>query len=490
MIAKQSAALPIAPAVSKHKVFADPSTFTPHFSWKSRGAARRHGYDELYCENVPLAQIAETYGTPTYLYSGAAITDAYRELHSRLRGIPHTLCFAVKSNGNLAVLSRLAKLGSGFDIVSGGELYRLAQLGVPGQRIVFSGVGKSREEIREALHYHPAKRITGNRGTIKRRGAKHGGNTGILLFNVESEAELEVLLEESSRAKKRGIAAPAAAIRVNPDVAAGGHPHISTGCHDHKFGIDWAAAKRLYLERGNSRLIRWQGISAHIGSQIVALDPFRAAFARLANYVEELRAANIELKYLDIGGGLGVRYTDEQVCTRATYARMVAGFAKPLGLHLLLEPGRAIIAAAGVLLTRVVYTKYNHDKAFVIVDAAMNDLLRPALYGATHPITRVQRTRGADHLLTGAVDPRDRVDIVGPVCETGDCFLHDWPLGGEVRPGETLAIWTAGAYGMSQTSNYNARLRPAEVLVEGRRSKLIRRRESRKDLLRHDVLDG
>jgi diaminopimelate decarboxylase len=490
MIAKQSAALPIAPAVSKHKVFADPSTFTPHFSWKSRGAARRHGYDELYCENVPLAQIAETYGTPTYLYSGAAITDAYRELHSRLRGIPHTLCFAVKSNGNLAVLSRLAKLGSGFDIVSGGELYRLAQLGVPGQRIVFSGVGKSREEIREALHYHPAKRITGNRGTIKRRGAKHGGNTGILLFNVESEAELEVLLEESSRAKKRGIAAPAAAIRVNPDVAAGGHPHISTGCHDHKFGIDWAAAKRLYLERGNSRLIRWQGISAHIGSQIVALDPFRAAFARLANYVEELRAANIELKYLDIGGGLGVRYTDEQVSTRATYARMVAGFAKPLGLHLLLEPGRAIIAAAGVLLTRVVYTKYNHDKAFVIVDAAMNDLLRPALYGATHPITRVQRTRGADHLLTGAVDPRDRVDIVGPVCETGDCFLHDWPLGGEVRPGETLAIWTAGAYGMSQTSNYNARLRPAEVLVEGRRSKLIRRRESRKDLLRHDVLDG
>jgi len=484
MSAKQSAAVPVAPAVSKHKVFADPSTFTPYFSWKSQGAARRHGYDELYCENVPLAQVAETFGTPTYLYSGAAISHAYRELHGGLRGIPHTLCFAVKSNGNLAILSRLANLGSGFDIVSGGELYRLGQLGVAGQHIVFSGVGKSREEIREALHYQPAKPVA-----AKRSSAKHRRETGILLFNVESEAELEVLLEESSRAKKHGIAAPAAAIRVNPDVAAGGHPHISTGCHDHKFGIDWAEAKRLYLEHRHSKLIHWQGISAHIGSQIVALDPFRAAFAHLARYVQELRSADIKLRYLDIGGGLGVRYTDEQVSTRTNYARMVAGFAKPLGLHLLLEPGRAIIAAAGVLLTRVVYTKYNRDKAFVIVDAAMNDLMRPALYGATHPITRVQRTSGADHVLTGAVDPRDRVDIVGPVCETGDCFLRDWPLGGEVRPGETLAIWTAGAYGMSQTSNYNARLRPAEVLVEGRRSKLIRRRESRKDLLRHDVLD-
>jgi diaminopimelate decarboxylase len=485
MSAKQSAALPIAPAVSKHKVFADPSTFTPHFAWKSQGAARRHGYDELYCENVPLSQVAETFGTPTYLYSAAAITDAYRELHRGLHGIPHTLCFAVKSNGNLAILSRLAKLGSGFDIVSGGELYRLGQLGVPGQRIVFSGVGKSREEIREALHYRPAKRVTGKRVTPKR-----DGHAGILLFNVESEAELEVLLEEAGRAKKRGIPAPAAAIRVNPDVAAGGHPHISTGCHGHKFGIDWAAAKRLYVEHRYSKHIRWQGISAHIGSQIVALDPFRAAFAHLAGYVQELRSADIELRYLDIGGGLGVRYTDEKVSTRTNYARMVAGFAKPLGLHLLLEPGRAIIAAAGVLLTRVVYTKYNRDKTFVIVDAAMNDLLRPALYGATHPITRVQRTSGADHVLTDAVDLRDRVDIVGPVCETGDCFLRDWPLGGEVRPGETLAIWTGGAYGMSQTSNYNARLRPAEVLVEAGRSKLIRRRESRKDLLRHDVLDG
>jgi diaminopimelate decarboxylase len=216
MIAKQSAALPIAPAVSKHKVFADPSTFTPHFSWKSRGAARRHGYDGLYCENVPLAQIAETYGTPTYLYSGAAITDAYRELHSRLRGIPHTLCYSVKANSNLSILRLLAKLGSGFDIVSGGELYRLQRAGVAVNRVVFSGVGKSREEIREALL------------------------AGILLFNVESEAELELLAREAARLGRR---APAA-MRVNPDVVAGGHRHISTGspCTQVRLGLARCAA--------------------------------------------------------------------------------------------------------------------------------------------------------------------------------------------------------------------------------------------------------
>jgi diaminopimelate decarboxylase len=446
--------------------FVDPIAFTPHFTWQSRSAARRRGRDEIYCESVLLSDVAEKYGTPTYLYSGAAITDAYRELHHGLQSVPHTLCFAVKSNGNLAILQRLAKLGSGFDIVSGGELYRLGQIGVPGKRIVFSGVGKTREEIREALQY----RIT-----------KRSGAPGILLFNVESEAELEVLLEESSRASHRGTAPPAVAIRVNPDVSAGGHPHISTGRHDHKFGLDWSDAKRLYLTRKASRHIRWRGISAHIGSQIVALDPFRDAFRRLTTYVKELRRAGIDLQYLDVGGGLGTRYTNEKVATRAKYAAMVARAAKPLGLHVLLEPGRSIIAAAGVLLTRVTYTKTNRGKEFVILDAAMNDLMRPALYGATHPITRVYRMSGSDHAL---IDP---VDIVGPVCETGDCFLRDWPLGGEVRPGEVLAIWTAGAYGMAQSSNYNARCRPSEVLVEGRRTKLIRRRETRKDLLRHDV---
>jgi diaminopimelate decarboxylase len=444
----------------------DPVKFTPHFTWRSHGEARRCGRDELYCENVLLRDAAEEFGTPTYLYSGAAITDAYRELHGGLRRVPHTLCFAVKSNGNLAILSRLAKLGSGFDIVSGGELYRLGQIGVAGKRIVFSGVGKSREEIREALQY---------------RAGKRDASAGILLFNVESEAELEVLVEEASRAKRLGIPAPAAAIRVNPDVAAGGHPHISTGRHEHKFGLDWSDARRLYLAHKDSKHFRWRGISMHIGSQIVALNPFRVAFGRLASYVKELRREGIALQYLDIGGGLGARYTNEKVPSRAKYAEMVARAAKPLGLHVLLEPGRSIVAAAGVLLTRVMYTKTNRGKEFVVVDAAMNDLMRPALYGATHPITRVSRASGSD------LDSSERVDIVGPVCETGDCFLRDWPLGGEVRPGEVLAIWAAGAYGMAQTSNYNARCRPAEVLVEGRRTKLIRRRETRGDLLRHDV---
>jgi diaminopimelate decarboxylase len=496
---RRSAALP-PPA------FVDPSNFTPHFAWKSAGKLRgashrpprdasddqrdrhderrdRHDYqrdrhddqhdgrDELFCENVSLAEIAETYGTPTYLYSGAAITGAYRELHRGLRGVPHTLCFAVKSNGNLAILQRLARLGSGFDIVSGGELYRLGQIGVPGKRIVFSGVGKTREEIREALQYRSAKRSIA---------------AGILLFNVESEAELEVLLEESSRAKHRGIAVPAAAIRVNPDVAAGAHPHISTGRHEHKFGLDWSDAKRLYVAHKNTKHLRWRGISAHIGSQIVALDPFRHAFARLAGYVKELRAAGIDLQYLDIGGGLGTRYTGEKVATRTKYAAMVARAAKPLGLHVLLEPGRSIIAAAGVLLTRVIHTKSNRGREFVVVDAAMNDLMRPALYNATHPITRVCRDSGTFGATIHHVNS-ERVDIVGPVCETGDSFLRDWPLGGEVLPGEVLVIWTAGAYGMAQSSNYNARCRPAEVLAEGRRTKLIRRRENRQDLLRHDI---
>ena len=450
------------PASPAGPAFVDPATFTPNFTWKSR---RREG-DELYCENVRLTDVAESFGTPTYLYSGAAINEAYRELDAGLRSVPHTLCFAVKSNGNLAILRRLAKLGSGFDIVSGGELYRLGQIGVPGKRIVFSGVGKSREEIRETLQY---------------RGGKRGAAPGILLFNIESESELQVLQEESARAQRSGATAPAVAIRVNPDVTAGGHRHISTGRHDHKFGLDWSDARRLYIVHKDSRYIRWRGISMHIGSQIVMLDPFRTALRRLKKYVRELRREGIALKYLDVGGGLGVRYTDEKIPGRTKYAAMVARAAKSLGLHVLLEPGRSIVAATGVLLTRVIYTKANRRKEFVVVDAAMNDLMRPALYGATHPITRVVRKSRHDP------DSTDRADIVGPVCETGDCFLRDWPLGGDVRAGEVLAIWTAGAYGMSQASNYNARCRPCEVLVEGRRTKLIRRRESRQDLLRHDI---
>lgn len=449
--------------------YVDPAEFTPQFAW--RKSARDKGVEHVFCEKVDLVSAAASFGTPTYLYSRAAITNAYREFDSGLKGISHTVCFAVKSNGNLSILSNLEKLGSGFDVVSGGELEHLGHLGVRGDRIVFSGVGKTRHEIRDALQYSSRGRI----GRATKRGR------GILLFNVESEAELEVLIEESERNRRFGRTAPAVAIRVNPDVAAGGHPHISTGTHAHKFGLDWPEARRLYLAHKESRHIRWKGISAHIGSQITSLAPFRRAFRRIASYVAELRCAGISLEYLDLGGGLGVRYTTEATPSREMYARMISRCVRPLGLHLLLEPGRSIVARAGVLLTRVIYTKQNRGKTFVVVDAAMNDLLRPALYGAIHPITKISRA-GAD---TSA--PSRRVDIVGPVCETGDCLLHDWPLG-EVSQGEPLVVWAAGAYGMSQASNYNSRTRPSEVLVDGNHTQLIRRRETQDDLLRTDAL--
>jgi diaminopimelate decarboxylase len=451
-----------APAQERKKLpFVDPATFTPHFSWKKTGGKSPRG-ESVYCERISLSAVAKKAGTPAYVYSEAAIGDAYNELDGGLGALPHTLCFAVKSNGNLAILKHLAGLGSGFDIVSGGELQHLQRIGVPGKRIVFSGVGKTREEMREALRYRSAGR----------------GARGILLFNIESEAELATLLEESARERRRGAAVPAVSIRVNPDVQAGGHPHISTGRYEHKFGLDWEQARRLYLGHRDSRDMQWRGISVHIGSQIVALAPFQRALRRLAGYVGELRRAEIPLQYLDFGGGLGARYTNEKIPARKEYARMVAQAIRPLRLHLLLEPGRTIVGPAGVLLTRVLYVKENRGKSFVVVDAAMNDLMRPALYGAIHPITRVTRERGS-------AESR-RVDVVGPVCETGDCFLRDWPLG-EVKAGDVLAIWSAGAYGMSQTSNYNARCRPAEALVDGKRFRVIRRRETHQDLLRTQI---
>jgi diaminopimelate decarboxylase len=450
--------------LGRRLAFVDPATFTPHFVWKKQGHGRPPSA-VVVCEGASLVKISEDMGTPTYVYSRAAIDDAHSELHRGLGSLPHTLCFAVKSNGNLAILNHVAMMGNGFDIVSGGELALLGGVGVPGGRIVFSGVGKTREEIREALRY---------------RSGPGNGRTGILLFNIESEAELEVLLEESARHVQRGGDAPGVSVRVNPDVQAGGHPHISTGRYEHKFGLDWEEAQRMYRAHRESKWMRWAGISVHIGSQIVSLVPFRRALERLASYVKELRKEGIALKYLDFGGGLGVRYTTEKPPSREAYARMAAGIVRPLGLHLLLEPGRTIMGPAGVLLTRVVYVKQNRRKTFVIVDAAMNDLIRPALYGAVHPITPLTRGSGREHT-------RRRVDVVGPVCETGDCFLRDWPMG-KVEPGDVLGIWAAGAYGMAQTSNYNARCRPAEVLVEGNRYRVIRRRETKQDLMRGQII--
>jgi diaminopimelate decarboxylase len=415
----------------------DPTAYTPCFSYR-RG--------ELCCEGANLSTLATRTGTPVYVYSSASLTSAYRHFDVAFAGIPHALCYAVKASSNLSILRLFARLGSSFDIVSGGELYRVRRAGVPGRRIVFSGVGKTREEIREALRAR------------------------ILLFNVESEAELELLAEEAA---KSGRAAPTG-LRVNPDVAAGGHPHISTGHHTHKFGVDQSEAVRLYAAYRRSRWIRWEGVSTHIGSQILSVAPFRRAVARLASLAKTLIRAGIPLRYFDFGGGFGVRYTDEQPAELSEYAQAITRAVLPLGCRLLLEPGRAISAPAGILLTRVLYAKQNRGRRFVVVDAAMNDFLRPALYSALHPVTPVRR---------GAAKRRSRVDVVGPVCETGDVFARDIPLE-DVQPGDLLALWGAGAYGFVSASNYNSRPRPAEVLVEGNRFRVIRRRESRQDLVR------
>jgi diaminopimelate decarboxylase len=445
------------PGQARRKLkYVDPATFTPHFGWKNARAGQH-----VFCEGISLQEIANRFGTPTYVYSRGAIVDAFDELEHGLSAVPHRICFAVKANGNLSILKLLAQRGCGFDIVSAGELDHLGRIHVSGNRIVFSGVGKSREEIRAALRYKPSSKRA----------------PGILQFNVESAPELEILLEEASRSR----CVPGVSLRINPDVKAGGHPHISTGLYQHKFGLSWPEARALYLAKRSTKHIRWQGISAHIGSQIVDLAPFQQALQLLAGYLLDLNKQGIALKYLDFGGGLGVRYTDERPISRTAYSRMISRLIKPLGVGLLLEPGRSIIAPAGVLLSRVIYTKQNSHKSFVIVDAAMNDLARPILYDAPHPITSVSCNK---HV---AAKPRARVDVVGPVCETGDCFLQDWPLG-EVSSGDLVAIWAAGAYGMVQASNYNGRCRPAEVLVSANHATLIRRRETQDDLLRTDPL--
>ena len=420
----------------------------------TRGFSRRGG--RVFCEGVDLERVAAAAGTPAYVYSAAAISAAYRELDSAVGRLPHTICYAVKANSNLSILRLLARLGAGFDIVSGGELYRLRGAGIPAGRVVFSGVGKSREEIREALRAR------------------------IRLFNVESEAELDLLASEAARLRWR---APAA-VRVNPDVAAGGHRHISTGQHQHKFGVDWTDARRLYLQHRDSRWIDWQGISAHLGSQILSVAPFERGLERLAGYFTELAGAGIHLRYLDFGGGLGVRYSRENPPSIPAYARALAAIVRPLGCHLLLEPGRSLVASAGVLLTRVLYTKRNRGKEFVVVDAAMNDFMRPVLYDAVHPVTPALLPQKPPHSVNRpATNQLARVDVVGPVCETGDCFLHDWPLG-KVAAGDLLVLWGAGAYGFVEASNYNSRPRPAEFLVNGKSMRVIRRRESRADLIR------
>ena len=426
----------------------------PGFSYRksSRRLLGRDGSLVLHGDEIPLPKLAEKYGTPLYVYSARMIEQRYREFDQAFGDAPHTVCYSVKANSNLSILRMLARRGSGFDIVSGGELERvLVGDRKAAKRIVFSGVGKTREELTAAL------------------------TAGILLFNVESESELWALAECAGKLRKT---APLA-LRVNPDVAAETHPYISTGLHKHKFGVPIRDARTLYAKASGARYLKAKGVSVHIGSQITDAAPFGEAMARVADLVRELRGDGHEIDYVDAGGGLGISYNNpnEDFPAQVTeYAATLAAPLRQLNLHLLLEPGRSIIGPAGLLLTSVVYKKCNDSKRFLVVDAAMNDLIRPALYGAHHEIVPVIRKNGE-------AAKAETVDIVGPVCETGDFFARDRAIP-PVEEGDLLAILDVGAYGMSLSSNYNTRLRPAEILVSGKSAKVIRRREKLSDLLR------
>jgi len=417
-----------------------------------RGLLRGKGPLVLQCEDVPLPKLAEKYGTPLYVYSTASIEERYRLFDRAFRDVPHTVCYSVKANSNLSVLRLLARRGCGFDVVSGGELERvLAAERRAVKKVVFSGVGKTREELTAALR------------------------AGILLFNVESESELWTLAECAGRLH----AVAPMALRVNPDVAAETHPYISTGLHKHKFGVPIGEARALYAKASGTRYLKVRGVSVHIGSQITDASPFGEAMSRVADLVRELRRDSHRVDYVDAGGGLGITYETSQSTEFpervAAYARALAGPLRALNVHLLLEPGRSIIGPAGVLLTSVIYKKMNNGKRFLIVDAAMNDLIRPALYNAYHQIVPVTR-------LSGGSDQIETTDIVGPVCETGDFFARDRELP-PVEEGALLAILDTGAYGMVLSSNYNTRPRPAEVLVSGKSAKVIRRRELMSEIL-------
>jgi diaminopimelate decarboxylase len=406
----------------------------------------RYEQDTLYCENVALADVASREGTPCYVYSKRAILSRLRAYDEAFGQTPHAICYAVKANGNLSLLRMLAEAGAGFDIVSGGELFRVLKAGGDAARVVFSGVGKTADEISYALE------------------------NGIHGFNCESEAELALI---DALAARCGATARVA-VRVNPDVDAATHPYISTGLREHKFGIDIAEVEGVYERARALKHLVLEGVSCHIGSQILDPEPLIEAADRLVALAGRLRSKGFGIGHLDIGGGVGVAYRPGE--TSPSIPEFVAALRKRVegtGLRVLLEPGRSLVAEAGVLLTRVLYRKRNGAKEFVIVDASMTELIRPALYSAYHEIIPLRR---AHH---GTL----RADVVGPVCETGDFLARGREID-NVLPGDLLAVRTAGAYGFVQSSNYNARPRPAEVLVDGDAYHVIRARESYEDLVR------
>jgi len=398
---------------------------------------------ELRLDGVPLAEVARRFGTPCYVYSRSAIEDAFRAFDEGLAGVDHLVCYAVKASSNLAILDLLARLGAGFDIVSGGELARVLAAGGRADRVIFSGVGKSEAEIARALA------------------------AGIKCFNVESEPELERL---DALARAAGVKAPVA-LRINPDVDARTHPYISTGMAGNKFGIPHARALAAYRHAAQLPNLRIAGIGCHIGSQILDAAPLDEALERVLELVDALARQGVHLEHLDLGGGFGIRYRDEKPIDARAYATRLAGRLASRGMQVLLEPGRAIVGEAGVLVTRVEYLKLDKAKRFAVVDASMSELIRPALYESWHDIVPVGEA------LSRQVA---RYDVVGPVCESADVLGLDRALA--LAPGDLLAILAAGAYGMAMASNYNSRPRPSEVLVHRGTALEVRARETAESL--------
>src|SRR5262245_41639873 len=405
---------------------------------------------ELHCEGVPLRKIADEVGTPVYIYSEQTLRRHVRVFDEAFQSVPHLICYAVKANSNINILRRFTEWGTGFDIVSGGELYRVLRTGAPAEKVIFAGVGKTAEEIQYAL------------------------DAGILFFNVESAPELE-LIQKIARESNRQ--APVS-IRANPDVDPRTHPYISTGMQKHKFGVSLSDARQLYRTARQLPNIDVVGVQCHIGSQIIEIAPFQEALTSLREFILALQAEEFALKYLDFGGGLGISYTTEEPPSPAMYGAAVAKATKDLGLTIVLEPGRVIVGNAGILLTQVLLKKNQGSKKFLIVDAGMNDLIRPALYGSQHQLWPERARR-----------EKETVDVVGPVCESADFIAKDREVA-MLQPGELLAVMSAGAYGFSLSSNYNSRPRAAEVLVSGETYRVIRKRESYEDLVRLEITEN
>ena len=410
----------------------------------------RYVNDELYCENVPVQLICDEVGTPVFIYSRQTLERHLTIFQEPFSPVDHLICYSMKACSNLAVLGLFASLGAGVDIVSGGELYRAVKAGIDPSRIVYSGVGKKASEMDEAL------------------------TSGILMFNVESEAELDLL---DQRARALGTRA-AIALRVNPDVDPLTHPYISTGLKKNKFGIDSERSIEIYRKARNLKGVEPIGVDCHIGSQLTELSPFLEAVDLLQELIETLRSEGIDIRYLDLGGGLGIPYEEENPPLPAAYGKAIVDRVAGLKVTLILEPGRVLVGNAGILGTRVLYEKKGEDKSFIIVDAAMNDLIRPSLYKAHHSVWKVKRE--SNEKVSSA---RIIADVVGPICESGD-FLAQSREMEPAKSGDLLAIMSAGAYGFSMSSNYNSRPRAAEVLVDGSEYHVIRSRETYEDLIR------